>query len=111
MLRGEVNCSNALKHASDKGIVKVRIISHKKDFLRLEVCDNGKGIHPEDFDKLFVEFQQLDTHIAKKYPGAGLGLALAKRIVVAQGGEVGVKSQIGKGSQFYAILPYKREKK
>lgn len=98
--------SNALKHASDNGKVTIRIIPDKKNFLRLSVHDNGKGIPSEDFNKLFVEFQQLDPVTAKKYPGAGLGLSLAKRIVVAQGGEVGVKSTVGEGSEFFAILPY-----
>lgn len=98
--------SNALKHTSDNGTVRLRIIPDKKNFLRLEVYDSGKGILPEDIDKLFVEFQQLDQVVAKKYPGAGLGLALTKRIVKAQGGEVGVESHAGQGSQFFAILPY-----
>lgn len=102
--------SNALKHTSDNGIVRVRVLPDKKNFLRLEVYDSGKGILQEDVDKLFVEFQQLDQEIAKKYPGAGLGLALTKRIVKAQGGEVGVESHPGQGSQFFAILPYTMSK-
>jgi CheY-like chemotaxis protein len=55
--------------------------------------------------RLFIEFQQLDASAAKKYPGTGLGLALTKRIVEAQGGRVGVQSTPGRGSIFFAILP------
>ena len=62
--------------------------------------------HPaEQIDRLFVEFQQLDASAAKKYQGTGLGLALTKRIVEAQGGRVEVRSVVGKGSIFSAILP------
>jgi len=72
---------------------------------RLEVEDKGIGIDPNDIHKLFIEFQQLDAGSAKKYAGTGLGLALTKRIVEAQGGTVGVKSDLGKGSVFFALLP------
>jgi signal transduction histidine kinase len=52
-----------------------------------------------------VEFQQLDASIAKKYAGTGLGLALTKRIVEWQGGQVGARSTPGRGSVFFAVLP------
>jgi signal transduction histidine kinase len=72
---------------------------------RLEVQDSGIGIRAEDFNRLFIEFQQLDATASKKYQGTGLGLALTRRIVEAQGGEIGVTSTLGTGSSFYAILP------
>ncbi|MBV8802157.1 MAG: hypothetical protein JO131_04205, partial [Gammaproteobacteria bacterium] len=67
--------------------------------------DNGIGISKKNINQLFVAFQQLDISIAKKYQGTGLGLALTRSIVEAQGGTVGVKSVLGKGSTFFAILP------
>lgn len=97
--------SNALKFAPDGGQVTVRLKSEDADHYRIEVEDNGIGIKPEDVDRLFIEFQQLDAGAAKKYPGTGLGLALTKKIVEAQGGKVGVDSSLGKGSIFYAKLP------
>lgn len=65
----------------------------------------SRGIKAEDLDRLFVEFQQLDASTAKHYKGTGLGLALTKRIVEAQGGSVGVQTEFGVGSTFYAQLP------
>jgi len=62
-------------------------------------------VESEDLYRLFVEFQQLDSSTAKKHQGTGLGLALTKRIVEAQGGTVGVSSTPGKGSVFFVILP------
>jgi nitrogen-specific signal transduction histidine kinase len=67
--------------------------------------NDGVGIRAEDMDRLFVEFQQFDATTTKKYPGTGLGLALTKKIVEAQGGKIGVRSDYGRGSTFYAILP------
>ena len=72
---------------------------------RLDVEDSGIGIAAEMFEKLFVEFQQLDASSAKKFQGTGLGLALTRRIAEAQGGRVEVKSTPGLGSTFSAILP------
>jgi len=97
--------SNALKFTPDEGRVTVRVGPEGPDSFRLEVEDTGIGIRPEDVGRLFIEFQQLDASAAKKYPGTGLGLALTKRIVEAQGGRVGVQSTPGRGSIFFAILP------
>jgi CheY-like chemotaxis protein len=97
--------SNALKFTPDEGRVTVRVVPEDREHFRLEVEDTGIGIRPEDMDKLFVEFQQLDASVAKKYPGTGLGLALTKRIVEMQGGQVGVRSTPGRGSVFFAVLP------
>ena len=97
--------SNAIKFTPEKGAVTVRIQPEGDDRFRLEVEDTGIGIAPEDMRRLFVEFQQLDASPAKKYGGTGLGLALTKRIVEAQGGSVSVQSVVGKGSIFAAVLP------
>ncbi|MEP7119573.1 MAG: PAS domain S-box protein [Byssovorax sp.] len=97
--------SNALKFTPEKGHVTIRARPEGDARFRLEVEDTGIGIRSEDFSRLFIEFQQLDGSSAKKYQGTGLGLALTRRIVEAQGGEIGVTSTPGVGSTFYAILP------
>lgn len=97
--------SNAIKFTGEGGRIQVRILPETGELIRLEVEDNGIGIKSEDIPRLFVEFQQLDSSWAKKHAGTGLGLALVKRLVEMQGGEVGVKSEPGKGSIFFALFP------
>jgi PAS domain S-box-containing protein len=97
--------SNAIKFTGEGGRVNLRLRPEGTNCFRLEVEDTGIGIRPEDEHRLFIEFQQLDSSTAKKFPGSGLGLALTKKLVEAQGGEVGVHSVFGSGSTFYATLP------
>jgi PAS domain S-box-containing protein len=97
--------SNAIKFSREGGTVVLRVVPDGPDHFRIEVQDFGIGIRPEDFNRLFVEFQQLDSTTAKEFQGTGLGLALTKRIVEAQGGTVGVDSVPGSGSTFTATLP------
>jgi PAS domain S-box-containing protein len=97
--------SNAVKFSPEHGRVEVRVVPDGNDSFCIEVQDWGIGINPDDFHRLFIEFQQLDASTAKQYKGTGLGLALTKRIVEAQGGSVGVRSQPGHGSTFFAKLP------
>lgn len=97
--------SNALKFTDEGGHVTVKLLREGRNRVRLEVADDGIGIRPEDLDRLFVEFEQLDGGMAKRHQGTGLGLALVKRIVEAQGGSVGVASAYGVGSTFFAVLP------
>ncbi|MBK6688589.1 MAG: PAS domain S-box protein [Deltaproteobacteria bacterium] len=97
--------SNALKFTPEGGRIVVRALAEGAENIRLEVEDNGIGIAPEDLKTLFTEFRQLDSSAAKKYQGTGLGLALTKKIVEAQGGRVEAISEPGQGSTFVAVLP------
>jgi CheY-like chemotaxis protein len=97
--------SNAVKFTPEGGRITVRTRAEADSLFRLEVQDTGIGIKEADLPRLFVEFQQLDASAAKAYPGTGLGLALTRRIVEAQGGSVGVESTAGQGSRFFAVLP------
>ena len=97
--------SNAIKLTPEQGCVDVQLIPDGADMFRVEVTDTGIGIKSEDLHRLFVEFQQLDASTAKKFQGTGLGLALTKRIVEAQGGAVTVTSNVDAGSRFTAPFP------
>ena len=97
--------SNAIKFTPRGGSVRAWLGRMPGDQMRLEVSDTGIGIARGDMAKLFVEFSQVDGGIAKRHDGAGLGLALTKRLVVALGGTVGARSEVGRGSTFFATLP------
>jgi signal transduction histidine kinase len=96
--------SNAMKFTPDGGIVGLRVTVLDDAWFRLEVEDNGPGIGAEDIDKLFGEFHQLRASTGQFHPGTGLGLALTKRLVEAQGGSVAVTSVPGQGSVFSALF-------
>jgi signal transduction histidine kinase len=96
--------SNAIKFTPRGGYVCIRLRADG-DTVALEVQDTGIGIAPEDVGKLFTEFAQLSPSVHDNLPGTGLGLALTKRLVEAQGGTVSVTSEPGSGSVFGAVLP------
>jgi CheY-like chemotaxis protein len=73
--------------------------------LRISVSDTGIGIAPENIDKLFQSFVQIDSALNRQYMGTGLGLALVKQIVELHGGKVGLSSKLGVGSCFTVDLP------
>lgn len=97
--------SNAIKFTAEGGRVAVRASKEPTGALRIEVEDTGVGIAPADLQRLFTDFLQLDASAAKAHGGTGLGLALTRRIVEAQGGAVGVRSALGEGSVFWAVIP------
>lgn len=102
--------SNALKFTNEGGQVHIRAVAAGGDRFRLEVKDTGIGISAEDQDRLFGEFQQIGGTEAQRIAGTGLGLALTKRLVETQGGSVGVHSELGVGSTFFAELPRKAKR-
>ena len=97
--------SNAIKFTPDGGRVAVRVSAEDPHHFRVDVTDNGVGIAAADLPRLFIEFNQLEAGAAKKHQGTGLGLALTRRLLEAQGGRVAVTSTPGAGSTFSAILP------
>jgi signal transduction histidine kinase len=102
--------SNAVKFTDEGG--KVDIHARRLDPHRFEVqvLDTGIGIKAEDINRLFTEFEQLDSGTARHFEGTGLGLALTKKIIEFQGGRIGVESEPGKGSTFTVVLPVMTEK-
>ncbi len=100
--------SNAVKFTEDGGEVGVEVEALDDHCLRLCVRDTGIGIRSEDLDRLFVEFQQIDSGMARRYEGTGLGLALTRKLVECQDGRIAVNSQPGRGSTFTVVLPRHR---
>jgi len=96
--------SNALKFTGEAGRILVSVSMEGDDMYRIDVEDSGVGIAPGDLPRLFSEFGQLGA-AEKSQLGSGLGLAITKRIAEAQGGRVGVSSELGAGSRFYVVLP------
>ena len=99
-----VNLVNNAVKFTEKGEVRVECQTRDGQLVT-RVTDTGIGIKPEDLDKLFVTFQQLETGLARNYEGTGLGLAISKRLVERLGGEIRVESEWGVGSTFTFTLP------
>ena len=98
--------SNAIKFTPDGGRITVAAAPVNGGAeVRIAVTDTGIGIAAEDQPKLFQEFSQLDASASRKYEGTGLGLALSRRLIELHGGEIGVESEMGKGSTFWFTLP------
>ncbi|MFZ1986240.1 MAG: response regulator [Desulfatitalea sp.] len=97
--------SNAVKF-TDAGVILLSVKpaeapAEDEVILEFAVKDTGAGIAPEYRDLLFQPFSQADTSSTRKYEGTGLGLSICKQLVILMGGEIGVESELGKGSTFF----------
>ncbi|MBI4488367.1 MAG: GAF domain-containing protein [Deltaproteobacteria bacterium] len=95
--------SNAAKF-TEQGEIKVSAWQ-EDNFLKLVVSDTGIGMKKEALEYIFEEFRQADMSSTRKYGGTGLGLAIVKKFVNLMGGDIGVESEVGKGSKFTITLP------
>jgi signal transduction histidine kinase len=98
--------SNAIQHTDSGGVLLA--LRRRGTTAWLEVRDTGPGIAAADQQRIFTLFEQVDGSATRAFEGAGLGLALCKRLVEGMGGNLGVESEPGKGSCFWVKLPLAR---
>lgn len=96
---------NALKFTPARGTVALTVKREAAEIV-LRVRDTGMGISRENLANVFNRFWQADTSAQRKFQGVGIGLALVKELVEAQGGKVAVESELNKGTTFTLRLPY-----
>lgn len=109
--------SNAIKFTPEGGMVTVDVAKEENidgrypwappglEFVKFLIQDTGVGIGPEDKERIFDEFEQVNSSFSRKYGGAGLGLALTKKLVELHGGNITVESNLGEGSTFMFLIP------
>jgi signal transduction histidine kinase len=96
--------SNALKFTTEGEVrVSARVLEDGK--VEFAVTDTGIGIAAEHLPNLFADFVQLDVRLQRRLRGSGLGLSLARKFAELLGGQVGVESELGKGSRFWVVIP------
>ncbi|WP_353684220.1 response regulator [Thermodesulfovibrio sp. 3907-1M] len=108
--------SNAVKF-THQGVITLRArISERgldkegnPQFVEISVADTGIGIKKEDLDKIFDKFAQADVSTTRQYEGTGLGLSIVRGLVALHKGMVWAESEVGRGSTFYVLLPFKKE--
>ncbi|MEN8178497.1 MAG: ATP-binding protein [Pseudomonadota bacterium] len=103
--------SNAIKFTA-KGEVSVEVSNRKTSRTELEmlfaVRDSGSGLSEEQIQHLFEPFSQADASTTRKHGGTGLGLVICKRLTELMGGQIGVKSHMGRGSYFWFLAPLRK---
>jgi signal transduction histidine kinase len=104
--------SNAIKFTPSGGKIQIKVIqnvsktgSSGSGFIQVDISDTGIGLAPEEMDKIFGKFYQVDHSATREYDGTGLGLPIAKEIVELHGGKIWVRNRKEKGSTFSFTLP------
>ncbi len=99
--------NNALKFTI-AGSIKARC-KKTDDYLEFSISDTGIGIAPENYEKIFDRFYQVQNTISKFYEGTGLGLSISKAYVELMGGKIWLTSEQGKGTIFFFTVPFERQ--
>jgi PAS domain S-box-containing protein len=97
--------SNALKFTHQGGIEVAVTLDESEAMTTISVTDTGIGIAPEHHERIFEDFRQVDDSPSRQYGGTGLGLAICRRLAVALGGRIALRSNIGEGSTFTLTIP------
>jgi signal transduction histidine kinase len=100
---------NAIKFTPQGGVAISARAQQGSRSVSISVADTGIGIAPEDHSRIFEDFKQLDNSPTRAYGGTGLGLSICKRLADIIGGEISLKSQLGKGSTFTLTLKHSRQ--
>jgi PAS domain S-box-containing protein len=98
--------SNAVKFTRKNGYIHVNV-SESKGNIIISIKDNGIGIPQDKIDMIFERYKQVNKSFTREHEGSGIGLSLTKSLVEMHGGNINVKSILGKGSEFIIELPYK----
>lgn len=104
--------SNAIKFTPEGGRVQVSVDRDDREMLSMRVTDTGVGIAEADRNVIFEKFRQAseavgDDNLTRKYTGSGLGLSIVRELSTLLGGEVTFESELGTGSTFTVLLPWK----
>jgi signal transduction histidine kinase/ActR/RegA family two-component response regulator len=101
--------SNAIKFTKVGGVTLAarQFVSDGGSRFRFEVRDTGIGISADKLHKLFQDFSQVDGSTSREFGGTGLGLAISRRLIGLMGGELGVETALGEGSNFWIEIPYR----
>lgn len=100
--------SNAVKFTPAGGRVEVQALRANDGGLLISVSDTGIGIHPDNIERVFTPFQQIDSHLTREHEGTGLGLPLAKAFTELHGGALDIRSSLGCGTTVRVHFPPKR---
>lgn len=90
---------------SDEGTIRCRV-ARRKDKVRIEVVDNGRGIDEQHLERIFERFYRVDPDRSRRSGGTGLGLSIVKQILQAHGEQIHVESTLARGSRFWFELPF-----
>lgn len=97
--------TNAIKFTPNNGQIRLSSLTTDEGFVQVNVADNGAGIKQDELFQVFDKFRQVQAKSSGTVRSTGLGLTFCKMAVEAHGGEIGVDSQVGKGSTFWLLLP------
>lgn len=96
--------SNAVKFTRDHGRIDI-LVHQRETTFEVAVRDTGIGIAPEDQERVFREFEQVDSSYSRQYEGTGLGLPIVDKLVKLHGGSVRLRSQLGIGTELFFMMP------